>query len=690
MNDGNDDINNESLTNDVISKLRFREVQRALQHRNLDTTGTFSAMKERLRAYENCGKPLTGSTPSDEECAMDESELNSIFAKRGIEFLDQSDPDYEFNELIRDTLEKAEQGHWKGASRKLKRLIRRYGVSSSDPRPIPEEVFQQTLSACMEDRLHGARAAEPARKVMDCMVEAGVSIPTDSANYCIKNAIGDGPNGSHDGHGGIDTALSMLAVMDQAAQTTPNPPIINTGTYSKVISTMAKEGSIEETLRLLRVLVVDKSETPGLHLFADVAAACVAKSNPENAEKVLTVLAYVKAAGYELDNIASTSDGVKLIACGVVAAEILDNIPLGLRLLTSAKNAEGCAPDRGDQLVVLSSSAAQRAATILHRRAINRAVQDQAWKLAVKLLEIMIERSLTPSPGVWRNVVTCCAKASKSRKATALLLDWVELAKMGRAEKPPLRVFNTVINACEICDEEELTLTVLDSMKSTHQTDGNLVTFNIALKRLARQGNPQACEGIIIGMLQAGIEPSVVSYTTAIAACVADPKKSNVAEEWLKRMRSRQVQPNVITYNTALASCLDGTLDGSKRASRIASQMLQDVQRQLDAGILTGDEYTDISPNFYTRYLGRQLMKQLKDNWEKGEINRKDAKSTIRVPLFNLVQFENSEVGDMAKLQKQAPTMQRDGTDDQVAITADNEEELEYSVAVTTHRVAVV
>ena len=139
----------------------------------------------------------------------------------------------------------------------------------------------------------------------------------------------------------------------------------------------------------------------------------------------MTVLAYAKAAGYELDNIASTIDGRALLAAGVVAAEKLDNLGLGLRLLTAASKAQGCEPDRGDDLVATSSPAAQRACTIIHRQAIRKASVDGSWKLSVKLLELMLERGLTPSPSTWRNVVTCCAKAEKSRKATSLLLDWV-------------------------------------------------------------------------------------------------------------------------------------------------------------------------------------------------------------------------------------------------------------------------
>jgi hypothetical protein len=117
-----------------------------------------------------------------------------------------------------------------------------------------------------------------------------------------------------------------------------------------------------------------------------------------------------------------------LLVTGVIAAEKLNNIGLGLRFLTAASRAQGCDPDKGDNLVATSSPAAQRACTIIHREAINRASKDNSWKLCVKLLELMLGRGLTPSPGVWRNVVLCCAKEEKSRKATSLLLDWVSLA----------------------------------------------------------------------------------------------------------------------------------------------------------------------------------------------------------------------------------------------------------------------
>ena len=263
--------------------------------------------------------------------------------------------------------------------------------------------------------------------------------------------------------------------------------------------------------------------------------------------------------------------------------------------------------------------------------------------------------------------------------------------QQGRAEKPPLRVFNTVVNACEVCGEEDLTVKVLDAMKETHDTEGNLITFNIALKRLAKQGNTMACEGIIVGMLQGGIEPSVVSFTTAIAACVAEPKKPNVAIEWITRMKSRLVRPNVITYNTAFASCLDGTVEGTKVASELATSMIADVMNQVESGIIDADDYTNIIPNFYTRTLAKNIMEQLESQIKSGDLDE-DEESTIRQSLLELVDYLKSDLAELADKQKSFVKDELESTES----SADEEkieevdEELEYSVAIGTHRAAMV
>lgn len=682
-----------ALTEDIVSKLRFREVQRELEIRDLDTSGTFTCMRNRLREVASNDFVGENSNTSEDQTStrvIGEDAVNDAFKKKKIKFQDDSDPDFELNSLIDEIFALCDKVHWKSGNRRFKKLLRRFGQSSENPRTIPEEIFKEILRSYMHSRLHGARAAEPARRAMEEMVYHGYAVPTDIANTCIKESLGFGEDGKHEGFGGIDTALAMLKAVEYS---TGSPTPISVDTYEKLITTLANDGSIDHALSMLREIVVEKSDTPSLKVFADVASACVEGANEP--EKIMTGLAYVKATGYELDNIASTVDGRGILAAGVIAAEKIGNVGLGLRFLTAASKAEGCDPDRGDTLVCNLSPASQRASTIIHRQAITKAVESNSWKLAVKLLDLMRERGLTPSPSVWRQVVILCAKEEKSRKATSLLLDWVELYKLVQAEKPPLRVFNTVVNACEVCGEEDLTVQVLDAMKETHETEGNLITFNIALKRLAKQHNYLACEGMIIGMLQGGIEPSVVTYTTAIAATVADPKRSDIAFEWIKRMKSRLVQPNVITYNTAFASCLDGTVEGTQRASQLASDMLIDVKKQIDSGVIDQDSYTNIAPNFYTRTLAKQLINQFEELMNNDELNDDDfVESTIRTPLDKIVEYLKSNLAELAEKQKNfiknADRSSEVIKSEADQVNGDDDDELEYYTAINTHRAAIV
>jgi hypothetical protein len=73
----------EKLTIDIVSKLRFREVQRELEARQLDTSGTFTDMRQRLRhvaAKEGGDEPTAQKKPkeSGNVRVIDEESLNNV------------------------------------------------------------------------------------------------------------------------------------------------------------------------------------------------------------------------------------------------------------------------------------------------------------------------------------------------------------------------------------------------------------------------------------------------------------------------------------------------------------------------------------------------------------------------------------------------------------------------------------
>mmetsp|Transcript_7413 Transcript_7413/g.11417 ORF Transcript_7413/g.11417 Transcript_7413/m.11417 type:complete len:720 (+) Transcript_7413:169-2328(+) len=659
-----------SMSYDEVNKLAFRALQSECKELGLSAVGTTAALRGRLLEHFGLAKEVAlekGAAP-----AVTPEEIEELCATDGITFCDESDPDFDFKSLLSDVMQKSSVGHWKSATRKLKKLNKQYSTSD---RPVPREAYLAVLEACAANRNNGARACEPARKILEDMAESDYEIPVDLANSCVMNSLGEGPGGTHDQCGGIDAALAMVA----AVESSPNgSSSLTDATYGRLVSTLANDGAVEEAILVLRSMVVEKLFTPPLGTFADVAKAA-AKSD-DHAEDVLQVLTFAKAAGYELDNIAAVEAGRDLLASGVIAAEKMDNLALGLRLLTAAAKAEGCAPDSGDDLVASSSAAAQRASTLIHKRAIQQACKDNGWKLAVKLLELMPKRGLTPATSVWRSVVSTCCKNEKSRKATAILMDWITLANEGKADKPPVNVFNTVVNTCEVCGEEDLTVKVLDLMRDTLDTEGNIITFNIALKRLAKTGNIIGCEGILIGMLNEGIEPNVVSYTTVLGAC-AKTKNAAMASMWLQRMSARNCSPNYHTYNTALAACLDGKLESTFIASKIASEMVDDATFELACGVKGLAKFKSTTPDTYTRFLARELMKQLRENWRSGDIDMALAKSTTRVPLLKLVDLGKELPPEvLSEIQCKIPEEEEDEQSE------NSEQDYEFSLLAELHK----
>jgi hypothetical protein len=81
----------DNLTVDIISKLRFREVQRELERRQLDTSGTFTSMRERLRhvamaetneenSHDNAASSQQSKNDAGNVRVIDEDSLNSVGA----------------------------------------------------------------------------------------------------------------------------------------------------------------------------------------------------------------------------------------------------------------------------------------------------------------------------------------------------------------------------------------------------------------------------------------------------------------------------------------------------------------------------------------------------------------------------------------------------------------------------------
>lgn len=627
------------LSVEQVKSLGYRELQKEVRLRGLDGRKDTAEMRRILlkEAVELSDDSTMNGNKNEHHGQNDHGKgitVNTNDDDIKIQLQRSPGSGGDLEETLRVTIEAGEAGKWKLAVRKLKQLSKAHEIEGS---PVPHSALLSTLQS-MDNEKH---ASESARRVIELMCSNGHQLPAELCNSLADTACYVN---------NVDAALAMVEAMSRSNTE------ITQETYVALLEALIRDTShrsSEEGTLILRAMIVDSDITPGLSLFAKVGNLCIRE---ESFESVFQVLSLVKASGYELDTIASAESGRAVLAAGIIAAEKLNNVPLGLRLLTAAEKAD-VSPSRGDTLTCQISKETFNAALVLHSKAIQNAKEENNWKLGVKILELMSARSLRPNAKTWSTVLSLCAKNEKSRKATAILFDWVQKFEAGEVEAPNLRTFNYCINVCEVCGETELTLAVLEKMKSIHETEGNVITFNIALKRLAKEGNWGGCEGIIIGMLKSQIEPSVVSYTTAIGACAsASPPNPRMASEWMRRMKMRSVFPNYHTYNSVLSSCLDGTLEGCIEASRVATKFVEDAEAEIKSCALEDPnnekerDYITTVPDKYSLNLATSLIKQLRLCWRRGDIDMEEAKRTIRVPLLKLVDFsvENvrGEMGD--------------------------------------------
>lgn len=656
-----------------VEKLRWRELKRELATREIGTddisvmphidTGQMRVLLAGFGGNAMGGKVgLAGDGTGFGTGGVDDDNPSAIKVVDGVSYRWERSPesggDVAMTELA--CVEAARDGKWKKALRKLKQLKIALALASSSgsegdgdvvvtTTPPSEDAYNAILRSLGRAHLQGGRASEPARKIIEEMVQHSYTLDLSLINLILHDSLGSSYTDSNtnkeyinpanlDATLAIINALARHADSGRSSSTLSPSALIDEGVWPGVISGLLKEDSLPEAFTLLRTMIVSFSYTPTLNMLARVAEYGVKEKSWSG---ILSVLALSKAAGYSLDSIGNTSDGRKLLAAGVVAAEKNNNIALGLRLLTAAQKAEEVQPDRGDLLTIWTSSQAQNSALVVHSKAIQTACSVNKWKLASTLLDLMIVRQLRPNVLTYQNVLNTLCINQKSRKATQLLFDWAEKSKTTISLKPPsVQTFNTIVNCCEVCGESDLTTKVLDKMKVVHETDGNIITFNIALKRLAKGGNTAACEGLILGMLQEGIEPTVVTYTTVIGAC-AHNKDSELAFEWVRRMKIKGCAPNFHTYNTAFSACLDDTIEGTQRAAALAQMMISDVDSQLSScDIDMSDEkmkdFISLLPDTYTKKLARLLIVQLS--------NHKDVVSSQYRPSFDrLVKFNKEE-----------------------------------------------
>lgn len=120
---------------------------------------------------------------------------------------------------------------------------------------------------------------------------------------------------------------------------------------------------------------------------------------------------------------------------------------------------------------------------------------------------------------------------------------------------PSISAYNAVIACAEKLGKVKSLVPLLQEMESL-DIDSNAVTYNIAMRALARKNDWGKAWDLVDEMVDKGIQPTVHTFTTMISCC----ESSHNAEQamiFLDEMDRLNIEADIVAYNAALKVCLE-------------------------------------------------------------------------------------------------------------------------------------
>ena len=193
-----------------------------------------------------------------------------------------------------------------------------------------------------------------------------------------------------------------------------------------------------------------------------------------------------------------------------------------------------------------------------------------------------------PNLDTYNALFSCCAKASKPQKAFEILKEMKEISKIRpnavsynsivvacarvsdvdrafqvarrmRLEGIRLNIvtYNNLLEACCNAGRLERAFTLVKHMIQEQRISPNSHTYNTLIRGCGRWGQLDAAFRLLTSMRQAGVSPTIVTYTVAVDACARAGGSTAVdqAFELVEEMRESGLEPNIVTYNSLTHAC---------------------------------------------------------------------------------------------------------------------------------------
>jgi len=169
---------------------------------------------------------------------------------------------------------------------------------------------------------------------------------------------------------------------------------------------------------------------------------------------------------------------------------------------------------------------------------------------AERVLNLMLDQNVEPDAVTISVAVHAAGKSGNQEKAEAM---FDLIMARGKLRNLDAIGFNALINSAAKAGDTERAEFWLSKMLEVG-VEPSVVSYTTVLHAYARSGNIEKTEMGLERMRKHGIKANVVSYGALIQACVK-AGDSQRAEKWFEAMREDEVLPNAVCYSTLINTC---------------------------------------------------------------------------------------------------------------------------------------
>eukprot|EP00210_Caulerpa_lentillifera_P003704 g3537.t1 len=331
--------------------------------------------------------------------------------------------------------------------------------------------------------------------------------------------------------------------------------------FNVAIYACAKTGDVQQVFSIFDEMQKMRIR-PNVITYTSLISAC---SIGNNAVRALEVFQQMKESGIEINVITYTT----LMGCLQKAGKWEEAL-----ILFKEMEINGIAPDLRAFNALISAlgkagswekawsvfQAMDRLGikpdTISFNSLINACEKSGEYERAQEVFKKMLLKSkeqdskIRPNAITFNSMISACAKKQKAKEAILLLRSMQQ-----RKIKVDVVTLSSLVHVCDNPQHFAIGILIFRELTSQRLVVPNLISYNSYISCLGRAGNWKLAIQTFEQLIEEGLKPDLIVYSTVISACCRNNQVEAALMIYMKMQEEEKIKPNSYIYIALIDAC---------------------------------------------------------------------------------------------------------------------------------------